>query len=225
MQYLALEEGDRDKRRTIADTLEVVRQKLGVNDIAHGQIKTASFALPSGECTAAVVVLFPDLGCRVSLPTAARFKARTGTNSQRQDFDIALLDNAAVCPDGSVQLADGTRLCAVEVVPTHMPYKPSPLDERILHHVIVLTESYHCYRSMGEGLPEDLQHLLPDLRALDYGRVRTIKAPPLKVIQGYIADNDPELEVSNQKIADALAICGVRIPKRRRRRASPAITI
>ena len=53
--------------------------------------------------------------------------------------------------------------------------------------MIALTKSWHCYRSIREGLPEDLQHQLPDLRALDYSRVRTIQAPLLKVIRGYIS--------------------------------------
>jgi hypothetical protein len=43
--------------------------------------------------------------------------------------------------------------------------------------------------------------------------------PLLKVLRGYIEDTDPELKVSNQKIADALATFGVRIPRRRRRAA------
>jgi len=57
------------------------------------------------------------------------------------------------------------------------------------------------------------------VRALEYSRVRTIRAPLLKVLRGYIEDTDPELKVSNQKIADALATFGVRIPRRRRRAA------
>jgi hypothetical protein len=69
-------------------------------------------------------------------------------------------------------------------------------------------------------LPEHLQHQVPDLRALDYSRVRTIQAPPLKVIQGYIEDNDPECKPSIQKIADALAAFGVRVPRPRPRTIS-----
>jgi hypothetical protein len=167
-----------------------------------------------------VDVVFPDLGCTVSLPAATTFQARSGTGSPRKVLEISRLRAAEVCSDGSVQLVDGTRLRGVEVIPTHLPYEPSELDERILHHVIALTQSYHCYRSIREGLPADLQHLVPDLYALDYGRVRTIKARLLKLIRAYIEKNDPELKVSNQKIADALARCGVRIPRRRPRARS-----
>jgi hypothetical protein len=220
-QYVALDQDGRTKRRTVADALEVVRQRLGVGEITRAEIRLAPFALPWGGSTAAVVVLFPDLGCYVSLPASARFGARTDTSPQRQAFEIALLEGAEICSDGSVLLKDGSRLRAVEVEPTGL-HKPSALDERILVHVIAMTESFHCYRSIREGLPEDLQRQILDLRALDYSRVRTIQAPPLKVIRGYI-ENDPQLRISNQKIADALARCGVRVPRRRPRKVTPRV--
>jgi hypothetical protein len=164
-----------------------------------------------------VDVLYPELDCIVSLPTSARFQGRSEENSQLNIFEISRLDGAEVGTGGSVLLIDGTRLRAVEVVPTHLPYKPSELEERILRHVIALRKSYDCYRSIREGLPEDQQQQVPDLRVLDYARVCSIHAPPLKAIQGYITEKDPELKVSNQKIADALAMCGMRIPRRRPR--------
>jgi hypothetical protein len=218
--YVRLQEEQRTRRRTIADALDVVCQALGLDETPRGEIRLYPLWLPSGECTTMVDMVFPGLGCIVSLPASTTFRARSGTGSQRKVFEISRLGGAEVCSDGAVQLADGTRLRGVEVIPTHLPYKPSQVDERIIHNVISLTKSYHCYRSMREGLPGDWQHLVPDLHALDYGRVRTIKAPPLKVIQAYIAENDPELKVSNQKIADALAMCGVRIPGRRPRAGS-----
>ncbi len=219
-QYVTLDQDGRTQRRTVADALEVVRQRLGVGEITRAEIRLAPFALPWGGSTAAVVVLFPDLGYCVSLPASARFGARTDSSPQHQAFEIALLEGAEIWLDGSVLLKDGRRLRAVEVEPTGL-HKPSALDERILRHVIALTKSCHCYRSIREGLPEDLQRQIPDLRALDYSRVLTIQAPLLKVIRGYIKRNDPQLRVSNQKIADALARCGVRVPRRRPRRVAP----
>ena len=134
-QYVALDQDGRTKRRTVADALEVVRQRLGVVEITRAEIRLAPFALPWGGSTAAVVVLFPDLGCYVSLPASARFGARTDTSPQRQAFEIALLEGAEICSDGSVLLKDGSRLRAVEVEPTGL-HRPSALDERILGHVI-----------------------------------------------------------------------------------------
>jgi hypothetical protein len=221
-QYVALDQDGRTKRRTVADALEVVRQRLGVGEITRAEIRLAPLALPWGGSTAAVVVLFPDLGYYVSLPASARFSARTDGLPQSQTFEIALLEGAGICSHGSVLLKDGRRLRAVEVEPTGL-HKPSALDERILQHVIALTKSWHCYRSIHEGLSEDLQRQLPDLRALDYSRVLTMQAPPLKVIRGYIEQKDPQLRVSNQKIADALARCGARVPKHRPRKVTPRV--
>jgi hypothetical protein len=218
-RHVRLQEERRTKRRTVADALDVVGRDLTPNEILRGQIEIARLQLPSGECTALVDVVFPDLGCRVSLPTSARFRALSETDSRREEFEISRLDGAEVWFDGCVLLADGTRLRAVEVIRTHLPYRPSDLDERILRHVISLTGSDHCYRSIREGLPEQLQPQVPDLRALDYGRVREIQAPPLKVIRAYL-DHDPTLRVSEQKISDALATFGVRVPRRRPRRTS-----
>lgn len=218
-RYVALDEERRTNRRTIADALEVVRRKLGVGDITRGEIILAPFALPWGGVTATVIILFPDLGCYVTLPASEQFRARTEASPWRQRFETALLEGAEICSEGSVLLKDGGRLRAVEVVPTGL-HKPTALDERILRNVIAQTESYHCYRSIREGLPEDLACQIPDLRVLDYLHVPKIEAPPLKVIREYIEKNDPQLRVSNQKIADALAKCGVRAPRRRPRKVS-----
>jgi hypothetical protein len=219
-EYVALQEGGRTKRRTVADALEVVREKLGVDEITRAEVSIHHLPLPSGECTGLVAVLFPDLGCCVTLPTSARFRGLTGTSSQQEVFEISRIDRATVGSDGSVRLVDGTWLRAVEVIPSHMPYELSELEKLILRHVIVLTGSYYCYRSIREGLPEQLHQQVPDLRALDYSRVRTIRAPSLKVIKGFIEDQNPQLKVSSQKIADALAKCGVRVPRRRPRTVS-----
>jgi hypothetical protein len=210
----------RTKRRTVADVLDVVRQVLGLEDPPQGKINLGPLLLPSGEWTSLVDVVFPDLDCIVTLPTSARFRARSATNSEHQEFEISRLDGADVASDGSVRLVNGTQLRTVEVVPTHLPYEPSELDRRILRHVISLTRSEHCYRSIREGVPEHLQHQVPDVRALDFSRVLTIQAPPLKVIRGFIEEHDPDLKVSEQKIADALARFGVRVPRRRPRTVS-----
>jgi hypothetical protein len=76
---VALEEHHRAKRRTVADALEVVHEKLGVYEITRAEIKIHHLQLPSGECT--VAVFFADLGCHVSLPTSARFRGLRGTTS------------------------------------------------------------------------------------------------------------------------------------------------
>jgi hypothetical protein len=213
--YVRLDEERRTSRRTIADALEVVRRTLGVDDIGPARVRIGPLRLPSGQCTALVDVVFSDLGCGVSLPTSSRFMARSGTSARLEKFEISRLDRAEVCSDGSVLLAGGTRLRSVEVVPTLLPYEPSELDEKILWRVIVQTEADFCFRSIRDGLPDHLREIVPDIRALDYSRIRTIDAPLLKVIHGYISDRDPNFSASNQKIADALAMSGARVPRGR----------
>jgi hypothetical protein len=220
--YVRLREENRMNRRTVADALEVVRQEFGLDDIGSARVRIGLLPLPSVRCTALVDVVFSDLGCRVSLPTSSRFKAR-GTNARQQEFEISRLDRAEICSDGSVLLADGTRLRAVEVLPTLLPYEPSKLDKKILGHVISLTKADYCCRSIREGLPEHLQEIVPDIRVLDFSRVRMIDAPQLKVIAGYISDKDPDLRVSHQKIADSLSMFGIRVPRFRRPRTLAAI--
>ena len=120
--YVRLQEQRRTSRRTIADALEVVRQEFGLDDIGPAHVRIDPLRLPCGQCTALVDVVFSDLGCGVSLPTSSQFKARSATSSRQQEFEIFRLDGAEICPDGSVLLADRTGWCAVEVVPTLLPY-------------------------------------------------------------------------------------------------------
>jgi hypothetical protein len=215
-----LKEDSRTKRRTVADALEVVRQELGVDEIPGAEIKVGPIQLPSGEATAVVMVVCPDFDCWVSLPASGSFTALSGRSSQRHRLEISCLGGAKVGPDGSVVLTDGRWLRGVEMVPTYMPYALSPLEERVLRHVIEFTKSYECFRNLRDDLPQHLQPGIPDLWVLDYGRLHTIPRRLLKTIKAYIETHDPELRVSNQKIADALAKCGVRMLRRRPRAGS-----
>jgi hypothetical protein len=100
---------------------------------------------------------FSDLGCYVSLPASARFSGGT------------ILFGASIRgPLGWIcSSKDGRRLRAVEVRPAGL-HRASALDERIR-----LTNSFHTF----EGLAEDVQRQIPDLRVLDYSRARAIQPP------------------------------------------------
>jgi hypothetical protein len=215
--YVRIREEDRDKRRTIADALDVMWQEFGFCDVDGAHIRIGPFRLDSGQCTALVDIVFPNLECMVGLPTSSRFKARSGTSAQHGEFEISRLTGAEIGADGAVLSTDGTRLRGVEVIPTHLPDQLSKREQRIIGHLIRQTGAYHCFRNYRDELPEAFREGCPDLWVLDFGRLCTIDAPPLKVIRGYIEDHEPGLRVSNQKIADTLAMCGIRIPRRRRR--------
>jgi hypothetical protein len=109
-------------------------------------------------------------------------------------------------------------LLGVEVIPTPLRYHLSELDQRIIHNLIRMNRAYHCLRNLRDDIPEVFRQDCPDLWVRDFSRIRAIEAPLLKVFRAYIELNDPMLKVSNQKIADTLALCGVRVPRRRRRR-------
>ena len=74
-QMARLQEERRSSRRAIADVLEVVHQVFGLKETLRGEVRVGPLRLPSGEWTALVDVVFPDLDYRVSLPTSARFQA------------------------------------------------------------------------------------------------------------------------------------------------------
>ena len=47
------------------------------------------------------------------------------------------------------------------MVPSYLPYEPSPLDLRILRYVIALTGADYCYRSIRENLPVPYRDMVP----------------------------------------------------------------
>jgi hypothetical protein len=221
-QYVLLQDERRKHRRTIADALEVVRQeKLGLEEFAPGRVEVVPIFDTGIDL---VNVVFPQFGYRVSLPSSARFMARTETSCEREFFDIRRLEAAEVCSDGSVKLVNGTQLKAVEIIPTYLPYKLSNIEQKIVSaYISIMNADGYCYRSLREGLPEHLQDQVPDIRALDFSRLRTLKPPPLKVICIDIRQKCPELSVSDQKIAAALEKAGARVVESRPRRAMRGI--
>src|SRR4051794_25695266 len=100
-EYVRLQEERRTSRRAIADALEVVHQVFGFKDTPRGEVRVGPLRLPSGDRTALVDVLFPELDRIVSLPTSAQFQARSEEDSQLNIFEIARLDGAEVGPGGS----------------------------------------------------------------------------------------------------------------------------
>ena len=46
-----LKEDSRDKRRTVADAVEVIRQEPEVEEMAGAEIRVSPFELPSGEAS------------------------------------------------------------------------------------------------------------------------------------------------------------------------------
>jgi len=222
-EYEWLENESRASRRTVADGVELLREFAAFDEDEHAEIRVGPLQLPSGDLVGLVNILF-DSPLRekvyvASLPTATRFCAICPGTSERDCFEIFRLDGGVVDAQANVLLRDGMRLRAVEVLPFRLPYEPTELDWRIVHHTVyIIRAQERCYRSLRDGLPPGLQHMMPDRRFLDCSRLHGLNMPPLKVIASLIAERDKILrKFSPQKVADALRTFGVRVPRPRPR--------
>ncbi|MBR0826151.1 hypothetical protein JQ596_11425 [Bradyrhizobium manausense] len=215
-----LQHDQRNNRRSIADAIDV----LPSDGAWTGEIRVGGLRLPSQEVVGQVAVLAENaaagLTSIVSLPACKKFRARRHGSQESEKFDIFRLDGAAVDDSGHVELVDGTRLRAVEVIPAPLPDNVTDLDWLIVHHTIDLIQAQQeCYRSLIPELPPVLD--CSKLPALS-GKIRI---PELKVIQGHIADREPALaNLSEQQIANTLRKFGIRIPRTRPRRAGATPT-
>jgi hypothetical protein len=221
-QYERLCEEGRISRRTMADAIEVLHQKAGFGDNDRAEIAIGLLKLPSAEIVGLVQIIFdPQIGDKayvVSLPTSKQFKAYRTHARQRAWFDIVELHGALLDGSGTVLLADGTALWAVEVLPTRLPLEPTELDWRIVHCTLSIIGAAHCYRSWGYGLPPQLQRMLADLRILDCGTLGGLILPLLKAVAFDIRQRDPLFaDISDQQIANGLRKFGIRIPRSRPR--------
>ncbi len=229
-QYEKLSDNDRDSRRIVADAVEVLRKNAGFTEHDCAKIRVPLLRLPLGESVGFVEVLFDapwvDMGYSVSLRTAARFRGRRQDSTHYEEFAIIRLNRAGVNFAGTVVLADGTVLYAVEVLTAPMMAKPSEFDWRIVHAALkIIDGGDSCYRSLREGVPFSRPDAVPDERFLDCSELSKLKPPPLKAIVQGIASVDPTLDVSAQKIADALRKFGVRLPSPRPRRNEDRIPL
>lgn len=149
-QYIVLSEDQRNCRRTIADAIEVLCT-IGFTEADRAQIEIALLKLPSAHRVGLVQVMFdqPSEDCVyvASLPTSQKFRAWDPSASRYRVFEIQRLDKAEVNSVGHVQLVEGLRVRAVEVIPAWLPLQPTELELCIIHSTVALTGSQkRCYR-------------------------------------------------------------------------------
>lgn len=203
----------RESMRSVADALEALRQTQKLPQGHGAQILTIPIGLPTGQATFIVLIVAQPLASEpawgVALPSSNSFTARDPSRNL-VTFEITRLDRAWIDVEATVKLLDGSRLRAVNVVPTRLSYELTPLQKRIVYWTIKFIDAEaRCYR----GAPS------PDLGFLDYGKLHGLKLPSLKAIARYIGDQDSKLRaISHQTIANALAACGLR--RRSERRAA-----
>jgi hypothetical protein len=229
-RYERLSEEARNSRRTMADAVEVLREKVGFGDNDRAEVSIGLLKLPSAEVVGVVQIIFdPQRGDKayvVSLPTSKQFKAYRANAPQRDRFDIAELHGATLDGRGAVLLTNGIALQAVEVIPACLPLEPTKLDWRIIRYALSIIGANHCYRHWASGLPSQLQEMLADLRFVDCSAFESLTPPPLKVLSSRIREKDPTLKMlSGQQVADTLRKFGIRIPIARPRRRHRRTTI
>jgi hypothetical protein len=220
-RYERLSEEDRNSRRTMADAVEVLREKAGFGNNDRAEISIGRLKLPSAEVVGLVQIIFDprrsDEACVVSLPTSKQFKAYRANARERDCFDIAELHGAVLDGSGNVLLTNDTALRAVEVIPARLPLEPTEFDWRIIHCTLSIIGAEHCYRYLSYGLPPQLRERVPDLRILDCSTFESLTLPRLKVLISRIRETEPPLP-SAQQVADTLHKFGIRIPIARPRR-------
>lgn len=193
----------RTSMRSLADAIEKLRELYGI-DADSFSVRTSPLRLQTGELTAVVALLGPDRAKRhaVMLPSSARFYGVT-TLGARVELGTHRLDEALVDLEGNVELADGTYLHAVELVPTPIRPELSEQQRRIVELAVIFVGAQDlCYRPIDPSLP--------DFFVFDYSVLPTLKLPSLKVLEGFITRDVP---CGRQTIATALAVAGMRLPR------------
>jgi hypothetical protein len=214
MAYRLLEEGQHRQRRSIADALEVLRTHAGFTDGDIATVRVGWLKLPPGNIVGLVQLVFcwpaAGHGFLVALPAATEFGAANATGIKRVCLDIAQLDGGTVASDGSVTLASGINFRAVEIMPARMR-EPSDLDLKLIVAAIDLCEAKErCYRNLRAQVPADFRETVRDFKLLDCSELTKLKVPQLKVIAALIADQNRSLQCSEQKLADAFSVFGIR---------------
>lgn len=196
--------------RSIADACERLRKEDELPTGLMFQIRTLPFTPPTGAVTSIVLAIGqrrkdePSRG--VALPSSAFFKAKRDGGSP-EVYDICRLDEAWVDDRNRVELADGTHLYSVDLIPTAICRELNETQKRILRLTIECIDAEEtCYR----GFPDEL---LPGQRFLDFSTLSSLKLPSLKTIERYIAKKDPAFAGSRQTIANALSASGMRRPR------------
>ena len=219
-----LRSDEQSRRRTVQDALEVLRQSVGFGEHDRARIGICRMQLPSMEVVASVSVQFDPPSSEITycvlLPSALQFWAYGAQSTkEREQFDICRLEGASVGDTGDVVCTDSALLRAVEIIPTPIPKHPSATAWRIVKHVISKSPDRRRYvRSLWLGMSRKKRRKMSDVRAVDCGTLRKLRAPPLKVIEWQMEEQYPHLpKPSSQTIANALRDFGIRIPRDRPR--------
>lgn len=221
LEWLA--EDERNNRRSIADTVNVLERSGVLRPSPHLVLWIRPLLHLFGRTAYLVNLQFKaksDLIFGVSLPTAIRCWAIVSQSSLTTEVELDELDEATVDLNADVLLRDGRVLRAVNFEPANLPYNPTTLEWRVIRAVArIQNAEARCFPRLVDKLPIEVRDAFrDDFRTPDCQAISQLQVPPLKVLRHQLAEIDPELALSSQKLADTLAIFGVRpvIPRPRR---------
>jgi hypothetical protein len=224
-KYETLSEGNKHNRRSVADGVDLLIRYAGFQVGDRAKIRTPLFPLAAKEPLAQLCIVFHRLDTGVTflvwLPTSGRFTAKASDQTAIKQFNTPDLDDASVDYLGNVVLLSGAKLRAVEIMPAFLPYELSDMDRRILRNTINFMKIEDLvFRTLGEELDPETRATLPVIRAIDFQRLRGLKVPRLKQLQGFMAERGDFIKTpSLQKISSTLSNCGMRAVERRRHSA------
>lgn len=222
---------------TIAEAIHTVEKKHVLSQRANIVMHVGRMNLNAGKHLHLVVLDYKPSPSNEStfipLQSGNTFRAIEDLTGQRREYPIELLDGGLVSHDAVVTLQDGTTLRAVEVVRGRLPYKFTPMDEKIIHAAISVAKIESAvYRSFRQGLPEEdakrimavgdelieFGEFIDGFKFIDFSKLAQVEKPVLLLlnIKGKFEELFPlEKSPSEQKISNTLASAGFWKPKRR----------
>ncbi|WIG52186.1 MAG: hypothetical protein OJF48_003104 [Afipia sp.] len=231
-------QGKIDRRpTTLAEAIDALEQRDGF--VAGGRtiFHIARLNLNSGKHTHLVVIEYRHpLSAEstfITLQSGNVFRAIERSSIDRREYSVELLDGGIVSLDATVTLENDAELHAVEIVPERLPYKLSPLDQKIIQAAISIAKIENAvYRSFRHGISEEdakrivvvdgklieFGEFIDRFKFIDFGKLAQVEIPSLLLlnIKGEFEKLFPtERSPSEQKISDTLTLAGFWKPKRR----------
>jgi hypothetical protein len=200
----------RKSLRSMADALEVLRNRGALQGTGNIECNVLPMQLPNGGVIGLVSVMGPrqEDGRRpvIWMPSAVKFSA-ISMSKVRQTFDIGLLNNAISDQDGNVTLHTGQHVRGVNLIPVPVHYDFDSTQHAIVCHALkLLGKQDECWRPVDE-------RLLPGIKLLDYSTIRNIRVRGRKQLLYDIAKHVPGMSASF--IAKTLSAAGMRGPRSR----------
>lgn len=210
------------KPTTLAEAIDILETSKDFQKGGEGTIHVGRLGLSSGKHFHVIVLRYrisTSQTIEVPFQSANWFMAIERLSTKLQQYPIELLHGAVIGMDATATLTDSRELRAIKVTPERLPYHLSTLDEKIIRAAISAAGLDNAvYRSLRHGVPKEHIEYVPDLKSLDFNALAQAQQAkfPLKATERSFAKLFPTEKIpSLQKIANTLALVGLRIPKSR----------